>query len=814
MVSLRAMWLCVLAAVFGVVCVRASVAGIDVEVPPALSAKSTLSPEGEVETFRFHATRGTSLTFVAAAKKGARLGFTAQLFDEGGGEVAIPAANSKLSAKKLTVKKLLLETTGTYRLQLSATGTGEYALKLQGKPGTKFVEGRTLPQAGTESFEFAAPPGSRVTLLAKAARKSVATPRFGTLTGDGVSDDLSGQGKVKSNSHKVVLSDVAGTGDFSVDVDNPGGAGDATVSIVVQAPKVKTWKLDARGSARGYPFGGETVFVRPVGAAGGTVTVGDSGSDIMGATVTFPPGALPGNTNVTVASAPPLTPAAADQSAGPAVFLGPSGLTFAQPVDIKLPYDPAQIPVGQTPQDLRVQVVEENGLSAILTPIAVDDQAHTITVQASGFSTCVAVSRVGQQPLGVRPGGDEFWLLTLDGEIETDQSGDSRRRDYSIGIGEVSFQALGEFQISTEERSVSFDNPTSQDGNHLDGSASVQSQPNDETLSWSYGSDGQTVVIDANDGQVTISTSRDGNYLLARSDHAGEPRAETNVLVRKNKTSLSGAVLAGKYHLLFWSVGADNRGPDQGVRPQTSRLFGSITFDNSGGLRVAGTQRDSDLNSSGGPTSRAETFSADGTYTIEAAGTVIVTIPPQGQDDTGAVFRLYPGPGATVMLGTDRDAPSDPYLQCLVLVRQGSGLGNSTVTGEYAGVEFDQEPNPYNVPTSGPDIVVADFQIADAYLGMTFSGTGTLGLVQTRVQVRRDTEVADGVAIQSDSDPLMQIGSKIDKTGKFTVTVPGETNLPVGAFTADGMFGCGVSDPVKGDAGNGLLFFVKLPPAK
>jgi hypothetical protein len=31
---------------------------------------------------------------------------------------------------------------------------------------------------------------------------------------------------------------------------------------------------------------------------------------------------------------------------------------------------------------------------------------------------------------------------------------------------------------------------------------------------------------------------------------------------------------------------------------------------------------------------------------------------------------------------------------------------------------------------------------------------------------------------------------------------------------ADGMFGCAVSDPLKGDGGNTLLILVKLPPTQ
>src|SRR5262245_17252907 len=54
----------------------AALADVDAETAASLKAKSTLAPEGEVETFRFAATAGTRLAFSLNVARGASLHFT------------------------------------------------------------------------------------------------------------------------------------------------------------------------------------------------------------------------------------------------------------------------------------------------------------------------------------------------------------------------------------------------------------------------------------------------------------------------------------------------------------------------------------------------------------------------------------------------------------------------------------------------------------------------------------------------------------------------------------------------------------------
>jgi hypothetical protein len=111
-----------------------------------------------------------------------------------------------------------------------------------------------------------------------------------------------------------------------------------------------------------------------IGAAGGTVT-GGNGSVI----VTIPAGAVSTNTPITVTpvSGALPKPAKADL-AGTAYQIGPAGLTFSQPVTIKLKYDAAALPLWSMSGDLAVMVNSGAGWSS-LGGVTVDPVAHTVS---------------------------------------------------------------------------------------------------------------------------------------------------------------------------------------------------------------------------------------------------------------------------------------------------------------------------------------------------------------------------------------------------------------------------------------------------
>jgi hypothetical protein len=785
-------------------------ADVDVEVPPALAAKGTLLPAGEVEIYRFFATKGTLVNATATSGRGANLTFVARFFDPSGDELVVPAANVKATAKRLSITKLPLTSTGLWRLELSAAGTGEYALSLSAKAQAKWAETRNVAGVGQSEFEFSAPPGSRVTLSAKAAKGSGATPRFGKLFGGTPFVDLSTMKSILPTGHVVTIPSIQGTGDFDVEVDNPGAAGDVSVSVTVRPPRTRPLKLDVRAAVRGHAAGGESVLARSVGPTGGTVEITDGESELAGVKVQIPPGAFAAPTTITIASAPTPKTAAENQASGPAVFLGPSGTTFAAPVDVVLPYDPALVPVDFSPQDLTVLVVESNGASAVLTPKAVDENARTVTVGASGFSVCIPQARRGQQPLGVRPGGDEFWFLGMNATLFPDGNDDSRGRQFALSFGECTFLAGGVFEISASRREVSFGNQTSIDGSHLDGNLQVVIEADDQQGTWSYGADGQTISLLVGGGPTTLLTSSDGNHVLARGEATGE-EVELDLMVRKNPTPITAATLAGKYHVMFWNVAADDRGFN-GAIATTARLVGTWTFAADGTFSVVGTQRGSDLVGSQLFTDY-ETIQASGTYVIDGAGDVIATIPADAEDDA-VVFRFHCGPGAAVILGADHESTQTSELEALVLIRQGAGMNNAVATGEYRGMEIDFEADLYAAPTTPNSIVVLDHEVVSQELALTFSGAGALSVASSRHTVRRETSVGGGVLVEDTAEPAFGVRSRIDAVGRLTVTVTGDPSAPVGAITPDGVFGFAVANPAANEPSNVVVAFVKPPPKK
>jgi len=82
-----------------------------------------------------------------------------------------------------------------------------------------------------------------------------------------------------------------------------------------------------------------------IGPAGGTVT-GPNGTSVV-----IPAGALATNTAINIAASPAGTPALPGSftAAGQMFEFTPHGTTFALPVTVTLPLDPALIPAGQTP---------------------------------------------------------------------------------------------------------------------------------------------------------------------------------------------------------------------------------------------------------------------------------------------------------------------------------------------------------------------------------------------------------------------------------------------------------------------------------
>jgi hypothetical protein len=782
-------------------------AGVDVQIPLKAKAKGTILPEGEIETFRFAATAGTVVAVSVKAARGADLDLALEILDPDGDPIVLGPDVLTDTGTKLRVKGLTLETTGTWTLRLSAEGTGAYSLTFTAKPQAKFSGTLALPGSGMLPFDFSAPAGSDVLLVAKAAQGSAASPRFGMLTGTDYALDLSDEGKRTGTSHAVMAHDVGGKGDLSVEVTNASAAGgDVDVSVKVRPAKARPLKLDLRGASLGEPGGGETVLARVIDSAGGTVTVEDPESDLDGAGVDIPPDAFEEPTLVTIQSSPTIVPATDDdhQASGPSIFLGPSGTVFGEAVTVTLPFDLSQVPADADPQDLQVLVQEDDGSSRVVNPSAVDEEAGTVTVQTTTFSICVPISVPGVARIGLAPGGDQYWAMLMEYRMDTDPGDDSRSRQFRLELGEGALFADGTFTASLDARTIQYS-----DGSD---SSTFNSGANAEYPSgtWSYGADGQTILLDAGgDHSPTLTVTRDARYAVGRGNSPSDTGVHLDLFVRKHGEPMTLASLNGSYHFLAVELGFNPSGAGSPMGIKVSREIGTLILDGQGGVQGSAAGRKMEFDQfTGDYSNRSEGGGGTGSYTIEGDGTVLLTFDPDEVGDSPDVLRVYPAEGLDVMFGADKD-PCGDCVFVFALVRQSSDFSASDVSGDYVFKALEVEPSSYGIESP----FTGDVGLHDESVAITFSGGGTFTGQGDQHKVRRDTGVAGGVSVENGVDSLNASWS-VDRKGKLVISVPGETGAPVGGVAPAGDVGALVTNVSTNDETFNFGFFVRPPPPK
>ncbi len=128
-----------------------------------------------------------------------------------------------------------------------------------------------------------------------------------------------------------------------------------------------------------------------IGPAGGTVN-GPNGTKVV-----IPPGALAVNTPIAIAqiaaSATPLPSGFAP--VGATFAFTPHGTTFAVPVTVTLPFDPASVPAGTLPQFIKTNA--QNQWQDIPNPVF---DATSVSGQVTSFSdlmTAVAAARPSRE---------------------------------------------------------------------------------------------------------------------------------------------------------------------------------------------------------------------------------------------------------------------------------------------------------------------------------------------------------------------------------------------------------------------------------
>lgn len=129
-------------------------------------------------------------------------------------------------------------------------------------------------------------------------------------------------------------------------------------------------------------------FTEEIGNTGGEISDEESGF-----TVVIPEGALAGETEIEVGSFNVIPDGA--NLFGEMVFLGPSGLTFNQPVSITLPYDPDRLPAGSDADELLLLRYDLAAEEWFALESSVNTTNQTVTATTTAFSGFVAGQMLG-----------------------------------------------------------------------------------------------------------------------------------------------------------------------------------------------------------------------------------------------------------------------------------------------------------------------------------------------------------------------------------------------------------------------------------
>jgi len=269
--------------------------------------------------------------------------------------------------------------TGVYTAEIAAAdgsaGT-PYSVTIAWKSPKKFGTPATLDPGGEGQLAFSGEAGATATLSVKKARRSAAVPIVLSLSGPDGDVAL-----VPAATAAVVLP-VAG--DYTMTFGDSGTAGGA-VTAAVKVKSLKPAKRTADLGTSGVPPGTALDTTRLLGPAGGTVGA-DGDGPIAGASVMVPAGALSQPTSLLLGSTSVIATTAPGISAGPAIFVGPEGLSFAPAqVQVTIPYDASFFEGGTA--GLRVYTRAADGTIEEITGFTIDAAASTVTFAVSHFST-------------------------------------------------------------------------------------------------------------------------------------------------------------------------------------------------------------------------------------------------------------------------------------------------------------------------------------------------------------------------------------------------------------------------------------------
>lgn len=382
-------------------------ADIDVPVGNGDRVTGTFLPADEVETFRVVVPKGAKLSVQVKGKK-ARGASRAPVpvlrlldpdgLDEGGAAVVANRTGAK-------VTNFTVGASGEHRVVVQGDGTqGDYQLTIRWKSPTRFAVPGTLAGAPV-ALPFAADRGAKASFSVRRGSGSEALPRLSEVrdAADTVIATFA-QPSAGATSHSVKNVLMPEGGDLGLVVSDAGASGGTfAATIVVRPPAPSKRKLGLTSRELGGSSGGASAEGAILGPDGGALAA-DGIASLDGASVSVPEDGLKAPTAILIGTSPDIA-VKGTVGAGPTVYFGPEGLTFAKghAATVTLPFDVGAF--GGDTSALRVYTRDAKGKVTEVKGVTIDADAGTVSFPAAHFSS-FRVVRKGRPALLPGPKAD------------------------------------------------------------------------------------------------------------------------------------------------------------------------------------------------------------------------------------------------------------------------------------------------------------------------------------------------------------------------------------------------------------------------
>ncbi|MCE9635153.1 MAG: FG-GAP-like repeat-containing protein [Planctomycetes bacterium] len=374
----------------------ASRADVSVEIAGGDRVLGSIAPANEIETYLVAVAQGSKLSVACKGKKskGAAAAVVGIRVYDPDGSVVGTVDPAKRGAKFNRTALV----TGVYRVEVSGNGaaTGDYALSVKTTLPKKLPFTGDLV-GGLTSVTLPLDRGVVGRIHVAASKGSAAVPRFSRLLQDDVAVQtfpaLPGPKAVDDR----VLATAPATANYQLELTDIGPGGADTLPFAGYAsprppkPAPKRRLIDIRAATLGTGGIGGSVEGVVLGPEGGDVVASDL-TGLAGASVSIPPGALGFPFPILIGTAAPFVPPGGAAPAGPPVFFGPDGQSFASDVTVTLPFD-AAVFEGDVSR-LVVYVRDAQGAASVVPPpYTIDAVGGTLSFPTPHFSDYVAAVR-------------------------------------------------------------------------------------------------------------------------------------------------------------------------------------------------------------------------------------------------------------------------------------------------------------------------------------------------------------------------------------------------------------------------------------